>query len=257
MTIRLARREGIVEITLDRPDKRNAMTDAMWTQLERHLEELDCGGTDRVLVITGASGAFCGGSDVEGLLDDLPSLPGRIDVSNRCVLAMRDLPIPTIAKVDGIAAGSGLNVALACDFVYASARARFAQLFIHIGLSLDSGASWLLPRLVGERRAREMCLLGEQISADDALVAGMITEVRDVDDLDHRVTEIAGRLASYNSVGLAGTKQLLNDTWGRDLAGALRAETRNQVRVINSDRAVELINQFGGRTSTKGDHAQQ
>src|SRR5699024_2938199 len=103
-------------------------TDAMWAELERHLEQLDCGGTDRVLVITGAGGAFCGGSDVEGLLGDLPSLPGRIDVSNRCVLAMRELPIPTIAKIDGIAAGSGLNMALACDFVYVSARARFAQL---------------------------------------------------------------------------------------------------------------------------------
>src|SRR5699024_353771 len=89
-----------------------------------------------------------------GLLNDLDSLPDRIAVSNRCVLAMRELGLPTIAKVSGVAAGSGANLALACDFVVADERARFAQLFIHRGLSLDSGASWLLPRLVGERKAR-------------------------------------------------------------------------------------------------------
>nr|WP_283095502.1 enoyl-CoA hydratase/isomerase family protein [Nocardioides alcanivorans] len=149
MTVRIDRAAGVTTITIDRPEKRNAMTDEMWAQMEGHLTSLDPGGEDRVLVLTGTGGAFCGGSDVAGLLDDLPSLPGRIDVSNRCVLAVHELPIPTIAKIDGIAAGSGLNLALACDLVHVSERARFAQLFIHIGLSLDSGASWLLPRLVG------------------------------------------------------------------------------------------------------------
>lgn len=246
MTVRLERDSGVTTITLDRPEKRNAMSDAMWAQLEERLDTLDVGGQDRVLVAKGAGGAFSGGSDVEGLLDDPRSLPRRIDVSNRCVLAMHELPIPTIAEVDGIAAGSALNLALACDFLYASERARFAELFIHIGLSVDSGASWLLPRLVGERRARELCLLGEQLPAADALAMGMITEVLPVEELDGRVAEVAGKLASYNPAGLAGTKRLLNDTWSRDLAGALRAETGNQVEVIRTERARELITRFTG-----------
>jgi len=246
MTVRIERAAGVATITIDRPAKRNAMTDAMWAQMEEHLGSLDVGGDDRVLVITGAGGAFCGGSDVEGLLDDLPSLPERVDVSNRCVLAVHQMGIPTIAKIDGIAAGSGLNLALACDFVHASDRARFAQLFIHIGLSLDSGASWLLPRLVGERRARELCLLGDQLPAVDALAMGMISGVHAGADLDKAVAALAGRLATYNPAGLAGTKRLLNETWTRDLAGALRAETDNQMAVIQTEPAVELITRFTG-----------
>lgn len=247
MTVRLSRHDGIVELTLDRPEKRNAMTDAMWSQFEEHLASLDPGSRDRVVVVTGTGGAFCGGSDVEGILEDPASLPDRIGVSNRCVLAMHELNIPTIAAVDGIAAGSGLNLALACDFVLASQRARFAQLFIHIGLSLDSGASWLLPRLVGERRARELALLGEAIPAEDALSMGMISSVSAPDELDERVADLAARLALYNPAGLAGTKRLLNDTWTRDLAGALRAETDNQVEVIATESARELIERFTRR----------
>ncbi|CAM3331565.1 enoyl-CoA hydratase-related protein [Nocardioides dubius] len=247
MSIRIARSEGVVEITLDRPEKRNAMTDAMWAQLEAHLASIDPASGDRVLVITGAGEAFCGGSDVDGLLDDLPSLPARIDVSNRCVLAMRELPIPTIAKVDGIAAGSALNLALACDLLYASDRARFAQLFVHIGLSVDSGASWLLPRLVGERKARELCLLGEQVSAADALAIGMISKVVPAAELAATVAEVASRLAGYNPAALAGTKRMVNQTWQLDLAGALRAETSNQVAVIRTDHARTLIERFTRR----------
>lgn len=247
MSVLIERRDGVVEITLSRPEKRNAMTDAMWAQMEEHLASISPAGGDRVLVITGAGGAFCGGSDVAGLLDDLPSLPDRIEVSNRCVLAMRDLSIPTIAKVDGIAAGSALNMALACDLVYASERARFAQLFVHIGLSLDSGASWLLPRLVGERKARELCLLGEQVPAAEALAIGMISKVVPAAELADTVAEVANRLAGYNPAALAGTKQLLNQTWQLDLAGALSAETENQLQVITTDHARALIERFSRR----------
>ncbi|GAA3724711.1 2-(1,2-epoxy-1,2-dihydrophenyl)acetyl-CoA isomerase [Spinactinospora alkalitolerans] len=249
MTVDVARRNGIVEITLDRPAKRNAMTDAMWSRLDEILSEIEPGGRDRVLVVTGAGGAFCGGSDVGGLLDDLESLPSRIDVSNRCVLAMRELAIPTIAKVDGVAAGSGANLALACDFVIAGARARFAQLFIHRGLSLDSGASWLLPRLVGERRARHLCLLGSTVEAADAMAMGMLTELVDSQRLDTRVEELARTLAGFSSPALAGTKRMLNRSWENSLAAALRAETENQVRVIATDAAREGITSFGSGTA--------
>lgn len=245
MTVDVVRRDGIVEITLDRPDKRNAMTDAMWSRLDEILQGIDAGGSDRVLVVTGAGGAFCGGSDVGGLLDDLDSLPSRIEVSNRCVLAMREMALPTIAKVPGVAAGAGANLALACDFVVADEHARFAQLFIHRGLSLDSGASWLLPRLVGERKARELCLLGRAVAADEAMSSGMLTELVDSERLDARVEELARTLAGFSSPALAGTKAMLNRSWESDLAGALHAETENQVRVITTDAARDGITSFG------------
>ncbi|MFZ2239715.1 MAG: enoyl-CoA hydratase-related protein [Gordonia amarae] len=245
MTVRFDRSGGVARITLDRPDKRNAMTDAMWSQFESHLAALDPGGTDRVLVVTGTGGAFCGGSDVSGLLDDPDSLPARIDVSNRCVLAMRELPIPTVALVDGIAAGSGLNLALACDFVLASDRARFLQVFIHRGLSLDSGASWLLPRLVGERRARELALLGQQVGASDALTMGMINRVVGVDELATAGEELAATLVGYSAEALAGNKALLGAAWSTTLAQALDAERDNQLRVIAGDHARQQISSFG------------
>lgn len=244
MTVRLERADGIALITLDRPEKYNAMTDEMWSQFESHLGTLEAGGEDRVLLITGAGRAFCGGSDVGGLLDDPDSLGERIEVSNRCVLAMRELPIPTIALVNGIVAGAGLNLALACDLVYASDRASFAQLFIHRGLSLDSGASWLLPRLVGERRARELCLLGDKLPAQEAMEMGMITRVLEPGDLLPIGRSVARKLADYSPEALARTKRLLNQTWEHGLAGALRAETANQLAVISGDTAREKISGF-------------
>lgn len=246
MTVTLTRSDGVATITMDRPDKRNAMTDAMWSQFAEHLTTLDPGGQDRVLVVTGAGGAFCGGSDVGGLLDDLPSLRGRIDVSNQCVLAMRELPIPTIAKVGGVAAGSGANLALACDLVYAARSARFVQVFIHRGLSLDSGASWLLPRLVGERKALELSLLGDPVGAADALSMGLISDVVDDEALDAHVLTVAGRLAASSPQALAGSKRLIATTWTRSLGQALDAEADNQIEVIGTDAAVAQISGFGG-----------
>ncbi|WP_262402543.1 enoyl-CoA hydratase/isomerase family protein [Actinomadura sp. CNU-125] len=179
------------------------------------------------------------------MLDDPDSLPERIAVSNRCVLAMRELPIPTIAKVGGVAAGSGANLALACDFVVAAEEGYFAQLFVHRGLSVDSGASWLLPRLVGERRARELCLLGDRIDAPSALEAGLITQV--AADPDRAVADLAGRLRDLSPAALAGTKRMLNRTWQVTFAEALEAEAANQVRVITSPEAHAAISAFGRR----------
>ena len=252
MSVELTRRGGVVLITLNRPDKLNAMSDAMWAQLEAHLESLEPGGRDRVLVVTGAGGAFCGGSDVDGLLEDPDSLPERIAVANRCVLAMRQLSIPTIAKIDGIAAGSGLNLALACDFVHVSERARFAQLFVRIGLSLDSGASWLLPRLVGERRARELSLLGDTVDAPAAVAMGMVTAAHPVADLDAVVEALADRLAALSPEALAGTKAMLDLSWQHGLADALEAETLNQLRVITTPVAQERIAAFTAASSRRG-----
>lgn len=237
-------REGVLRLTLDRPDKLNAMTDRMWADLRTQLTE---GVTEevRVVVLTGAGEAFCAGSDVGGLLGDLDQLADRMRVSNACVQAVRGLGVPVVAAVDGVAAGSGANLALACDFVVATERARFIQVFIRRGLSVDSGASWLLPRLVGPRRALELALLGDQLDATKALDWGLINRMVPVGELAGAVDELTERLVGFSAAALAGTKRLLDQTRDGTLAEALEAEIANQVAVIATPEATDAISGFG------------
>jgi 2-(1,2-epoxy-1,2-dihydrophenyl)acetyl-CoA isomerase len=243
MSVRHESADGVLTITLDRPDKLNAMTDPMWSTL-RDLLDTARGGEVRVVVVTGAGGAFCAGSDVSGLLGHPERLPERMRMSNACILALRELDVPTIAAVDGVAAGAGANLALACDFVVASNRSRFLQLFIRRGLSLDSGASWLLPRLVGHRRALEMALLGDQVDADEALAWGLVNRVVPPAELDEATAALAVRLASASPIALAGSKRLLQGAWQQTLAEALEAEITNQTAVIASPEAGDAIGAF-------------
>ncbi|ROZ45664.1 enoyl-CoA hydratase [Rhodococcus sp. WS3] len=245
MSVDCERDEGVVTITLNRPEKLNAMTDAMWSTLDALLAELVVDPDTRAVVITGAGGVFCGGSDVEGLLDDLDGLPDRIRVSNRCVERVHSAPFPTVAMVDGIAAGSGANLALACDFVVVSERAKFLQLFIRRGLSLDSGASWLLPRLVGDRRARQLAILGDSLDAATALEWGMVTAVAPVERLMEEVAALTDRFRKLAPRAVAGTKELLCNAWAVDLPTALGDEIANQVAVILSAEAQDAIRGFG------------
>lgn len=243
--IEVARVGPVLSIVLNRPRKRNAMTDTMWARLDETLSDVD--PDVRAIVIRGAGGSFCGGSDVTGLLDDPGSLLDRIRVSNRCVLAMHESPIPTVAVVDGIAAGSGANLALACDFVIASEQAAFAQLFIHRGLSVDSGASWLLPRLIGDRAARRLCLLGESVSGVEAFALGMVTETVPAAAIDEHVDTLTATLATLSPDALSGTKRLLNASSDTGFAEALEDEAQNQVQVIGTPAAVEAISDFRSR----------
>lgn len=235
----------MLSIVLNRPRKRNAMTDAMWTSLDEALADVD--PAVRVIMIRGAGGAFCGGSDVTGLLDDPDSLIDRIRTSNRCVLAMHESPVPTVAVVDGVAAGSGANLALACDFVIASDNATFAQLFVHRGLSVDSGASWLLPRLIGDRAARRLCLLGESVSAAHALDLGMITDTVPAAAIDEYIDGLTSTLSQLSPDALSGTKRLLNESASAGFAEALESEAQNQLRVIATPAAAGAIAGFRAR----------
>lgn len=244
MSVRSERRDGVVTITLDRPDKLNAMTDAMWSTLDRLLAELTADPTVRALVLSGAGDTFCAGSDVTGLIGDLSSLPERMRLSNRCVAAVYAAPFPTVAAVDGVAAGAGANLALACDFVVAADRARFMQLFVKRGLSLDSGASWLLPRLVGDRRARQLAILGGSLDAATALDWGLITAVASADRLRDDVGALATRLAGLPPAAVAGTKSLLRQSWSADLPTALEHEIDVQVAVIESPEARQALRDF-------------
>lgn len=248
----ISRADGIVSIVLNRPGKLNAISDAMWAGLGEEFVRIRDRGDDRAVLISGAGRAFSAGSDVSGFAGHPPELPAHIEACNQVLLDLHALPVPTVAKVNGVAGGSGANLALLCDFVVASDRSRFAELFTHIGLSLDTGSSWLLPRLVGERRAREIALLGDWIDAAKAASWGMISAVVPEGELDGACDALIGRLARLSPVATAGTKRLLADSWRSSLRDALTAETDNQLRVIESPAATEAIAAFLAKSERKG-----
>ena len=159
-SLRVDRADGVVTITLDRPAKKNAINGAMWNELSAVVAEIARNSADRVVVITGAGGEFCSGADLSASRRRARSITlARLRRVGDLCLAIARLPQPTIAKVRGVAVGAGLNLALVCDLVVAAEGSRFSEIFAKRGLSLDFGGSWILPRLVGMHRAKELALL--------------------------------------------------------------------------------------------------
>ena len=176
-TLQVERADGVVTVTFDRPRKKNAVNGVMWDELGEVARSLVGSTEDRCVVLTGAGGDFCSGADLSGS-DGIPTHQlAAMRRINAVVQAFHDLPQPTIAKVDGVATGVGLSFALGCDLVVASDRSRFSAIFAKRGLSLDGGSSWLLPRLVGLHRAKELALFADVISADEALRLGILNRV--------------------------------------------------------------------------------
>src|ERR671912_1382361 len=202
--------DGVARITLNRPDRLNSFTRAMHAELRDALGNL---GDARVLVLTGAGRGFCAGQD----LNDRAVAPGQaVDLGetveeswNPLVRALATLPQPVIARVNGVAAGAGANVALACDIVIAARSAKFIQSFATIGLIPDSGGTWVLPRLVGQARALGLALTGEPLPADKAAEWGLIWKAVDDDALDAEVDAVAAKLASLPPLGLAAIKEMI------------------------------------------------
>ncbi|HET9443757.1 MAG TPA: enoyl-CoA hydratase [Acidimicrobiales bacterium] len=227
----VGRAGGVVTVTLNRPEKRNAVDGPMWEALAAVLAEVADREDDRVLVVTGAGGAFCSGADLAS--------PGVADLSpiermrriGAVALALHRLPKPTIAKVGGVAAGAGCNLALGCDLIVASDQARFSEIFSRRGLSLDFGGSWLLPRLVGLHRAKELAFLAEVVDAAEAERMGLINRVVPAGELDAVVDDWAGRLAAGPPLALARTKSLLAGAFDCGFEEALEAE--NQAQIAN------------------------
>jgi enoyl-CoA hydratase/carnithine racemase len=247
----VSRHDGVVTIVLNRPGQLNAITDAMWAQLGEEFARVRADEGDRAVLLSGAGGVFSAGSDVSGFIGHAEPLADRIEDCNQVLLDLHDLPVPTVAKVDGLAGGSGANLALLCDFVIASDRSRFAELFTYIGLSLDTGSSWLLPRLVGERRARELALLGDWVDAATAVRWGLINADVPESRLDAACEALLARLVTLSTAASAGTKRLLADSWHSTLGEALTAETVNQVRVIETPTAQARIQAFLGKPERK------
>ena len=226
---------GAARIVLNRPDKKNAIDTRMWTELGHVLDEIRRNPDVRVLVLSAAGSDFCVGADLssaEASGDDLAvshrTQLERMQWINSVVLSLRTLKIPTVARVDGLAVGIGMNLAMCCDFVVASDRARFSEIFIRRALTVDGGGSWLLPRFAGIRQAKRLCMLGEMISADEALRLGLVTSVTDIADLDAAVEQVVGKLITYSRTALAQTKSLLDAAYDSTFEQSLENEARVQ-----------------------------
>jgi enoyl-CoA hydratase/carnithine racemase len=240
------RHDGVVTLTLNRPDKLNAITGAMWGGMRNVFDEVAANRDDRVLVITGAGAGFCAGADL--LAQDMPrGTGGRLEHMRgvgRSAAALRDLGKPSIAKVNGVAAGAGLNLALGCDLVIASDAARFSEIFVQRGLSIDYGGSWLLPRLIGMHKAKELALLAEMIDPTEAERVGIVNRVVPADELDAAVDGVVARLLRMAPIALAQTKHLLDQAFSLAFAEAVEAEAVAQVVNLSSDDAMEAVRAF-------------
>ncbi len=228
-TIDFQIQSGVATLTLNRPDKLNSFNTTMHAEVREALQTLARSESARVLLLTGAGRAFCAGQD----LADRAVAPGgaAVDLGESIeknyrplILALRALPMPVIAAVNGVAAGAGANIALACDLVIAAKSANFLQSFSKLGLVPDCGGTWLLPRLVGNARALGLALLGEKLSATQAQEWGLIWRCVDDDQLMPVALGLARQFASGPTRGYARTKQAIYASWGGDLAGQLDLE---------------------------------
>lgn len=247
-TIIVEREAGVVTVTLNRPEKKNAGNGKMWQELAATFAEMQRRRDDRVLVVTGAGGDFCSGADITdpaGVSGD-PDEPHlrRMQFFGQVMLALHQLPQPTVAKIRGVAAGAGLSLALGCDLTLAAASARVSVIFSRRGLSLDGGASWLLPRLVGLHRAKELAYFGDMLSATEAADMGLLNRTVPDDELDALTDDWARRLAAGPPLALSMTKRLLEAGMASSMAAALEAEAVAQTVNFHTEDTTEAMRAF-------------
>lgn len=235
-TIQLEMRGAVAVITLNRPESLNALTTEVGQEFQAVVQEVRERGA-RAVIITGAGRAFCAGGDMremrriaerEGRVDAFFDEPLRL--LNDCILLIRQTPLPFIAAVNGAASGGGCNFALACDLVIAGESARFNQAFIKIGLSPDCGGTFILPRLVGWKRATELMMTGEGTSAARALEMGMINSVVPDDELMAQAMAMADRLAGAPTEAIGRIKELLEASATNDYGAQLELERMAQIQ---------------------------
>jgi 2-(1,2-epoxy-1,2-dihydrophenyl)acetyl-CoA isomerase len=239
---------GVARLTLNRPDKLNSFNTQMHADVRHALGNLN--RTDaRVMVLTGAGRGFCAGQD----LADRAVAPGAQGADlgasielyyNPLVLALQHLPMPVIAAVNGVAAGAGANIALACDLVIAARSASFVQAFSKLGLIPDSGGTWILPRLVGNARALGLTLLGHKLSAEQAAAWGMIWQCVEDAELAATVDSLAQQLAVAPTRGLAATKAAIRGGWQRSFGEQLDIERDAQRELGRSADYAEGVAAF-------------
>src|SRR5262245_55726026 len=249
--IRVERRDGLVTITLDRPEKKNAIDAEMWSGLERAFTEVAATPGDRALILTGAGGNFSAGANLGGNKKGQGLTGGPVQpivqemrLMGVIVLELHRIPKPTLAKVDGVCVGVALGLALACDLVLASERARFSEIFAKRGLALDGGTSWLLPRRVGVQKAKELAFFADMIDAKEAESIGLVSKVVSAGELDAVADEWGRRLATGPTLALGLSKRLLDASSSVTLAQALEDEARCQHVTYTSQDMREGIAAF-------------
>jgi 2-(1,2-epoxy-1,2-dihydrophenyl)acetyl-CoA isomerase len=245
-TVLLEVGDGIATITLNRPDALNALTVPMKQELLAAFRAVERDPVVRAVILTGAGRAFCAGQDLrERLEPDAAPLGTELrERYNPIIRAMRGLEKPIVGAINGVAAGAGASLAFACDLRIAAEGASFALAFGRVGLVPDSGATWLLPRLVGGARAAEIALLNDPVPATAALSMGLVMRVVPAAELSGAAREMAGRLAQGAPLALALTKRALNAAWDRGLEGALEYEAFLQDLAGRSHDHAEGITAF-------------
>src|SRR5687767_6883977 len=240
---------GIATITLNRPEKLNALFGHMRRDLAEALEAMGSDRAIRVVVLTGAGRAFCAGGDVSFMAElierrDVDEFSRLLGAARRVVLAIRQMNKPVIGAINGLASGAGCNLALACDLRIASTEAMFSQSFVKLGLHPDWGGTYFLPHLVTPNRACEMFFLGDVMSADEALRLNIVNRVVAPEDLDPAVRELAERIRDAPPISIAAAKQAVYLSQSAELEEMLRYETEVQLRCFESEDGREGIRAF-------------
>lgn len=241
--------DGVGTLTLNRPEKLNAFAGEMRREIADALDALETDGDVRVIVITGAGRGFCAGADVGYMAElvttqDTTAMAALVEAGRRVVMTIRQSSKPVIGAINGVAAGGGANLALACDIRIASDRARLAQSFNRIGLHPDWGGTFFLPRLVGPARALELMWGADTIDADQALAFGLFNRVVPHDSLPETVRSYARELAARPALSLALTKRAIYQSLDRTLPEMLDYELEAQLRCFAGPDAAEGIRAF-------------
>lgn len=240
--------EGPVRVvTLDRPERKNAIPVTGWAELEGVFRDFE-GSDARALIVTGSGGDFCAGADLdESRLGETPPVPERytrMKTVGAAATALHRLTKPTIAAVDGVAVGAGMNLALGCDVVVCTDRARFSEIFVRRGLALDFGGSWLLPRIVGLQRAKELALSGRIVEAAEAVEIGLALEAVEPDRLMDRAMEMAQSFLQGAPLAQGFVKQQLNASFESSFSESIGWESESQTITLGTEDAREGVASF-------------
>ena len=239
-------KNNVLVVTLNRPEKLNCFNREMALQLISVLDEAENNNNIRAIIITGMGKAFCAGQDLSEAID--PNGPGIKKIVgehyNPIILKIRSIEKPIIAVINGVAAGAGANIALACDIIYASKSASFIQAFSKIGLIPDSGGTYTLPRLVGFNLASALMISGDKLSADDAKNFGIVYKVFDEENLMELSIASAIKIAAMPTKAIGLTKRLLNKTYTNSLEQQLLLEKNLQIEAANTLDYKEGVNAF-------------
>ncbi|MGN6183591.1 MAG: enoyl-CoA hydratase/isomerase family protein [Thermoanaerobaculia bacterium] len=249
MYIERTTRDAVATITLNRPDKLNAFTGTMREDLLDALRACESDDAIRAVVITGAGRAFCAGGDVEYMsklqeTNDVTSFRKLLDAGRDVILQIASMSKAVIASINGVAAGAGCNLALACDYRIASDAAKLSESFVKIALHPDWGGTWLLPRLVGRARALELLMTGRMVDAHDALTIGMVDRVVAAGDLERETASLANAFAATPAIAARGIKRALSLAETNDLHAQLELEAEHQLECFSSDEAKKRIGAF-------------